>query len=212
MASDLTPLARTAFRAALSGLLSGILLDKRDDLFNPDNPSPWTGDDAFGLGRQLRRGELRARYKSELIRDTEIVKTRDRPDLPKIFRMAADSTARWLEKHKDDPLPSPELGPDARWPSWARFRVDVDENLLPEFGEETDYFATAQQVADIIEPALQQRLEKHPEDAQRIDRLRSQLRYWIKHDALCPPGEGNTTEIDGYLWDPERSPSDPSRW
>ena len=212
MTSDLTPLARAAFRNALTWLLGSILRNKEYDIFNPDNSTPGAADDTLGLGRQLRKGELRARYKCELIRKQELVRTRDRPDIPKIFRMEADAAARWLEKHKDDPLPSLELGPYAEWPSSARFVVSIDEDLLPEFSGNSVHYATAQQVADIIEPALQQRLEKHPEDAQRIDRLRSQLRYWIKHDELCPPGEGNTTEIDGYLWDPERSPSDPSRW
>ena len=133
-----------------------------------------------------------------------MVKTKDQPDLPPLFRRSAEASARWLEEHGNDPLPDPELGPNPAWPSWARFEISFDETMLDEFADDPDHYASARQVAALLEPLLEARLEQHPDEGPRIDRIRAQMRYWVRHDDLCPPGEGNTTEIDGYRWDPDR--------
>lgn len=174
------------------------------DLLDPDNPASGVAREGWFLHRQKRTGEPRAA--TRILRARTLARGTD-PDLhlkPSPVQEVVRSNSERALSEKDKPLPPADLRPVPEWPPWARFRAYIDEpDLMPE-ATELDRFYTAEQVAALLEPVLQYRLERVPEDKEIIERIKRLMHYWVEHDRDCVPGEGTTTTVDGYTWDPEK--------
>ena len=74
---------------------------------------------------------------------------------------------------------------------------------MPEVTE-LDRFYSSDQVAALLGPVLQYHIGRVPEDREIVERIMHLMNYWVEHDRVCVPGEGTSTTVDGYTWDPEK--------
>ena len=82
--------------------------------------------------------------------------------------------------------PPPDAGPDAAWPTWARFKAELafpDEFGNPKYPLR---YYDAQTFEGFLTKILATYLKYHPDCAQQVEQILANAHYWVKHDAKRP--------------------------
>ncbi len=183
-----------ALRQGLSDTLHDHGLDRLATLVDPDHPNARIGGEpGWGIERQMLRGEVRRseqRWRERLLRAGLDDQGQPLPDLPPTIRESNAKSREMGRQSMSRPLPTEELGPEAGWPAWARFKAELsfpDEFDNP---EHPVVYYDAARIEQILSKVLAVYVQHHPESKTQAERILSHARWWAAHDAEHPPGDG----------------------